>query len=445
MAFIRVIIVLLMLVAFPAEGCAQDWGKDTTVLWDMETCISYAKQHNIRLNDLKLDQRISEQELRLSRAARLPDLYTSASWFVNHNNRLAKGSDNNNAGTFGSGDYGLNASWTLYRGGYVSSDIHQKDLYAEAAKLNVLQQENDITLQIIQYYLNVLLDKESIIYKQSVLSTSVAQVARASNQLAAGSIAQKELLQLEAQLANDKYSVITSENAKRQHLVDLKQLLQLPLATELDIVAPDSLPTRPFVERLRDVQEQALNDRPEVKNGIVGIAIAKASLDKALSGAKPSLTLSGFMGSNYSGSSPAYYRQLSNNLNQQLGLTLFVPIFARSRNAVNIAEARIGVGQATLRLKDTRTALSLTIERAYINLVNAQIQFQAATEAFKYNQETYRVADEQLKAGLINMVEYLQQKTLYIQAQQQFLQAKYNAALTCMIYDFYKGNSSISN
>src|ERR1044072_6182212 len=122
--------------------------------------------------------------------------------------------------------------------------------------MKVLQKEKDTTLQIIQYYLNVLLDKESIIYKQSVLSTSVAQVARASNQLAAGSIAQKELLQLEAQLANDKYSVITSENAKRQHLVDLKQLLQLPLATELAIVAPDSLPTRPFVERLRDVQEQ---------------------------------------------------------------------------------------------------------------------------------------------------------------------------------------------
>jgi outer membrane protein len=445
MAFIRVIITLLLIAAFSAEGCAQDWGKDTTVVWDLETCISYAKQHNIRLNSLKLDQRTSEQELRLSKAGRMPDLYTSATWFVNHNDKSANGSGYNGVGTFGSGDYGLSSSWTLYHGGYVTSDIRQKDLYVEAAKLDVLQQENDITLRVIQYYLNVLLDKESIIYKQSVVSTSAAQVVRARNQLAVGSIAQKELLQLEAQLANDKYSVITSENAKKQHLVNLKQLLQLPLATELDIVMPDSLLTLSSVEKLRDVQEQALNDRPEVKNGIVGIAIARAGLDKALSGYKPALTLSGFMGSSYAGSSPGYFRQLSNSFNQQLGLTLSVPIFTCSRNAVNVAEARISVGQAMLRLKDTRTALSLTIEKAYINLVTAQTQFQAATEAFKYNQETYRVADEQLKAGLINMVEYLQQKTLYLQAQQQFLQAKYNAALTCKIYDFYKGNSSISN
>lgn len=435
MAFIRVIIAVLLIATLPAEGCAQERERDTTVVWDLETCISYAKQHNTRLNGLKLHQKTSELELRLSRAGRMPDLYTSATQFINRNHKLAKGS----------GDYGLNSSWTLYRGGYLNSDVRQKDLYVEAAKLDVLQQENDITFQIIQYYLNVLLDKESIIYGQSVVNTSAAQVIRARNQLAAGSVARKELLQLEAQLADDKYSLITSENAKRQDLVNLKHLLQLPLGTELDIVVPDSFPMQSSAEKLRDVQEQALYNRPEVKNGIVGIAIAKAGLEKARSGYKPTLTLSGFIGSNYAGSSPGYFRQLNTNLYQQLSMTLSIPIFTHRLNTVNVAEAKINVEQATLSLKDTRTTLFLTIEKAYINLLSAQSQFQAAMEAFKYNQEIFRVADEQLKTGLINMAGYLQQKTLYIQAQQQFLQAKYNAALSYKIYDLYKGNPATSN
>ena len=37
------------------------------------------------------------------------------------------------------------------------------------------------------------------------------------------------------------------------------------------------------------------------------------------------------------------------------------------------------------------------------------------------------------------MVDFLQQKSLYTQALQQYIQAKYNAALTIEIYEFYKG------
>ena len=75
----------------------------------------------------------------------------------------------------------------------------------------------------------------------------------------------------------------------------------------------------------------------------------------------------------------------------------------------------------------------------YNNLINAQNQLKGAAASLNYNSETYRVAVEQLKTGLINMVEFLQQKALYTQAQQQFLQAKYTTALTYRIYDFYKG------
>jgi len=39
----------------------------------------------------------------------------------------------------------------------------------------------------------------------------------------------------------------------------------------------------------------------------------------------------------------------------------------------------------------------------------------------------------------VNLVAYLQQKTLYTQAFQNYVQAKYNSALSIEIYDFYMG------
>ena len=434
-ALVRLVIIIILITVLSAKSHAQEPPKDTLVIWDLETCIRYARQHNIALKRRQLEQRTSEQALLLSRAAKMPDLYASGTRFVDHSNTAVSGE----SGWNGSGDFGLSSSWTLFRGGYLSSDIRQKGLQLASAKLAVIQQDNNITLQIIQQYLNALLDKESIVYARSLVGTSAAQVDQARQKLVAGSIARKDLMQLESQLANDQYLLINSENAERQDLISLKQLLQLPTMTDLDIVVVDLSPIQAKPDNMSFVQQQALSNRPEIRNATIGIAVADAGLAKARAGYLPTLTLAGYAGSRYFGSSSSTPRQLGDNFSQQISLSMSVPIFTRKLNSVNVSEAKIGIEQAKLNLTDARTALSLAIERVYNNLINAQNQLKGAAASLNYNSETYRVAVEQLKTGLINMVEFLQQKALYTQAQQQFLQAKYTTALTYRIYDFYKG------
>jgi len=401
----------------------------SAVKWNLQTCLDYAKKNNIQVSSARLSEQTSQQELILSKGSALPNLYGSATQYVNHYH---------NDAVYGSGNYGLTSSWTLYQGGYIKSDIQQKNVEVERANLSILQQINDLTLQITQYYLNILLDKETIVYQQNVVTTSQAQVEQAKKRLDAGSIAQKDVAQLLAQLANDKYTLVTAENAQRQDLISLKQLLQLQ-ATSFDVVTPDTIISKKAVDNLLNVQQTALKDRPEVKNSELNVRSAEFGLQKANSGYLPTLSASGFAGSSYLGAGSSYFTQLNNGFNQQVGLSLSIPIFTRKVNQVNRAEARINIDQAKLTLKDTKTTLSLNIEKAYINVVNSQNQYDAAAEAFKYNQETYRVANEQLKAGIVNMVDFLQQKSLYTQALQQYIQAKYNAALTIEIYEFYKG------
>lgn len=433
-ALIRMILTILMITAVAGKGCAQETLKDTVVTWDLETCLRYAKEHNIALKRRVLDKRTSDQDLILARAARWPDLYFSATRFVDHGNTALIGE----SGWSGEGDSGMSSTWTLFRGGYMSNDIRQKGLQVESAKLTIMQQENDLTLQIIQQYLNTLLDKESITYARTLTGTSAAQVDQARLKLAAGSIAKKELMQLEAQLANDRYLLITSENAQQQDLINLKQLLQLPVSTRLDIVVIDPSPLLTIPESITTVQQEAFQNRPEIRNASLGIAIADAGLAKAKAGYWPTISLSGSVGSRYFGSSTTAPRQVQDDFSQQVSVNISVPIFTRKLNSVNVAKARIGREQAQLGLTETKTTLLLIIERAYYNLISAKNQFKAAASAFNYNNEAYRVAVDQLRTGLINMVEFLQQKTLYLQAQQRYLQAKYTAGLTQRIYEFYK-------
>jgi outer membrane protein len=422
------------------KACRAQDSTAFPVQWDLQTCLDYAKKNNIQINTLRLTEKNSEQEYELSKAARLPNLTAGLNHTYTHSKNVNPVVGGFQTQSSFAGNYSLNSGITIYNGGFLMNDIRQKNLEIQSANLNILQSENDITLQITQAYLNILLAKENIIYIHDLLNTTQAQVDQGQKQYDAGSIARNALIELQAQLANDKYTLVTAQNSERQNKLTLKQILQLPTSTSFDIVKPDTVIATEAVASLDTVESAALRTRPEIKNGMLGIEIARYDLLKARSGYLPSLTASGTLASGYSNDQKdAYFKQLDDNFFQQIGLSLNIPIFTRRVVRTNVELAKIEMEQAALNLKGTKTALAQQIEQAYINVQNAQAQYDAAVEELNATRESYRIAGEELRVGAVNTVDYLQQKTLYTQAFQAYIQAKYNSALSIKIYDFYMG------
>ncbi|MBS1935603.1 MAG: TolC family protein, partial [Bacteroidetes bacterium] len=337
-------------------------------------------------------------------------------------------------------NYSVNSSWIIYNGGNLNNTIKQNQLNVQSANLNILQQENDITLQVTQAYLNILLAKENTVYLKDLVTTSEAQLNRGQQQYNAGSIAKVNLIELQSQLATDKYNLITAQNVVRQNTVTLKQLLLLPSAAQFDIVTPDTLIATALAPTLEEAQKAALDSRPEVKNSELGVQIAQYDLARAKAGFYPTASIGAGLTSGYSNNqSNAYLKQLDDNFYQQIGLTLSIPIFTKRVVKTNVENAKIEIQQSELTLKNKKTVLSQTVEQAYINVLNSQAQYDASVEQLKATQESYRIVTEELKVGAANMVDYLTQKNLYVQSLQSYIQAKYSTALNIRIYQFYMG------
>ena len=409
-------------------------------VWDLQTCLDYAKKNNIQINSLRLTEKTNEQAYLLSKAARLPNLSASLGQTATHSKNANPVVGGFQTQSTLAGSYSVNSGATIYQGGYLQDDVRQKNLEIQSANLNILQSENDITLQITQAYLNILLAKENVVYVQDLVNSTIAQVDQGKKEYDAGSIAKNAYIELQAQLATDKYTLVTARNAVRQNKLTLKQLLQLPIADTLDIVEPDTVIATEAVASLDQVEATALQNRPEIKNGQLGIRIAQYDLAKARAGFLPTLAATGALSTGYSNNeSIGYFQQLDNNFFQRIGLSLSIPIFTNRINRTNVENAKIEVLQSRLTLRNTETTLAQSIEQAYINVLNAQAQYDAALEELKASEESFRIVGEELKVGAVNLVDYLQQKTLYIQAFQAYIQAKYNAALNIKIYDFYMG------
>ncbi|HCN83849.1 MAG TPA: transporter, partial [Sphingobacteriaceae bacterium] len=411
--FLRYVILYLACISYLPVLAQDTISASLPAIWDLETCLQYARDNNIQINRLRLDRESSEQNLLLSKSAMLPDLRGSASQSFNHRG-------NGSGPVIGaSGSYGLSSSLTLYNDGYFGADIRQKNLILQSAGLDLLAAENDITLQITQAYLTILLDKENIVYAQDLVSTSQAQLAQMRRSFDVGSSARKDVVQLEAQLAGDQYTLTSSQNAERQDKLNLKQLLQIPTVTSFDIVKPDTIVSKSLVPSLQQVQNFALQNRPEIKNAELGMDISGLDLEKARTAYKPTISLGGDIGTSYNNNA-FNFRQFDNNFFQQVGLTLSVPIFTKRLTKTNVEQAKISIKQSELTLKDTRTVLLQAVEQAYIDVLNAQNQYNAAAEQLQYTQEIYRIANEELRLGAINIVDFYLQRNLYVQALQAY-------------------------
>ena len=408
--------------------------------WTLQDCFNYADKNNIQLQTLAKDVDINYQSLLQAKAARLPNLTASTSQnFTNSKNANPVIGGFQTESNFAS-NYGANSSMILYQGGYIKNNIQAQQLNIQSANLNVQEAQNNITIQITQAYLNILLVKENIVALQNVLQTSQAQYDNGKVLFDAGSIAKVELVQLEATLASDKYNLVIAQNQLRQNTLTLKQILELPSPYNLQV--PDSvqiaIPTE--ATDLQTVQDSALRNRPEVKISEIALEQSDLQLKQYYAATRPTISAGASLASGYSdGQSIKYLNQLNNNFYQQIGVSMAIPIFNNRTNKTNIEKAKIEIDQSKLALKSTKLVLSEEVEQAYISVLNAKGQYDAAQVQFSANEENYRIANEQLKLGALNTVDFLVQKNLYVQAQQSLTQAKYNVILNHGIYEFYLG------
>lgn len=415
--------------------------------WSINDCFKFASEHNIQISTLRLNEQSAQQDLWSAKGMKIPSLSGSVSnSFNNANNSNGSGGLVNQLSA--SGSYSVSSGIILWNANSINNTIQQRQLLTRSAELSVQQTFNDITLAITQGYLNVLLSKENLKYLTDLESTSEALVKQGQQFFDAGSIAKKDLLQLQAQLAGNKYQVVQAQNAIQQNLLTLKQMLQLPTDTTFDIVTPDSATVvpAPVLMPLQEVQQAALRDFPDIQIGKLGVDLATLGIGQAHAGFKPTLSANGSIGSGYSDvitnsvfPKTGFFTQNGNNFFQRAGVTLSVPIFSNRTNKANLAKANIAYKEANLNLQNDQLVLSQAVEQAYLNASNAMHSYDAANEQLKAAVESYRITKEQFKLGAINVYDLLQQQNQYVQAVQAFTQSKYTSVLQQKIYEFYMG------
>jgi len=177
-------------------------------VWSLERCINYALEHNISIQQNILNERLAQLKLQQIKYSQLPNANVSTAYGRSFGRSIDPTSNQFNNTDYNFLSLSGNADALLFGWFMKRNQIAQNKNSVLAAKQDLSQLQNDVSLNVATGYLRALQAKEQIRVNERQVALSEAQLAQTRRFAEAGRLPELNVAQLESQLATDSANLI---------------------------------------------------------------------------------------------------------------------------------------------------------------------------------------------------------------------------------------------
>ncbi len=411
--------------------------------WSLKQCIEYALEHNISIKQRQKAVENSEVQLNSARNSRLPSLNASASQSFSFGRGLTADNTYTNRSTQSTG-FNLGTDVPLLTGGQIPNTIAARKIDLQAALADLDKAREDISLQITSQYLECLYQKELMEVAERQCELSKNQLRRIQLLCENGKKSEADLAEARSSVANDELTHTQANNNYDLAILTLSQLLELETPEGFSVEKPaEASAALHALNSIPSPDGFEYATRPSIIAEQYRLESAKKNINIAKAGYYPTLSFNASLGSNsYKTSgfnSDSFGKQLKNNFSQYIGLNLSIPIFNRFNTRNSVRQARIAAENQRLSLENVRKQLYKEMQQAYYNAIAAHKQYQSSQTASEAASASFNLMQKKYENGKANSTEFEEQKTRFMKAQADLLQAKYTYIFRQKILNFYRG------
>ncbi|MDE6291536.1 MAG: TolC family protein [Muribaculaceae bacterium] len=404
-------------------------------IWTFDDCVEWATSNNTAIRRTMLNIQTARQDYLSAKDAWLPTVgFTTNQNLTNYPSPVA----GRNGNSYGS-TYNIGVSWTAWEG-------NVRKYRQESAKILERQQAlsgddviKTLKLGILESYLNIMYAAEAVSIAQQTLEVSTAQAERTLRLTEAGKSSQVDYAKMESQRAQDTYNLTQAKSNYESSKMALKKILELGIDYELqvaDVTFPDSDVIAPLPDPL-DVYNIAASWLPTIKSNELSKEIYANDIKIAKAGKLPNIALQGGLSTGYNSGGSGWTSQMGHNFNENIGLSLSVPIFDGNSTKRAVAKAHIAEQEYDIAKKELLDNLSQTIESLYIDATNAQARYNAGISQLNAMKLTDDLVNRQFELGYVNPLELLTAHNNLLNARLELLQSKYMAILAEKTINYY--------
>ncbi len=444
----KIKLIFILFIGIISPSIAQEQETGTVKKWTLQECIDYALENNITVKQSENDIKMAEIEKRGAIGNLLPNLNMNGNYGWGFGLSLDQ-SNVYRSVTSENMNVGASTNLNLWDGLQRINRLRKSELSILASRYQTDKIKDDITLNVINAYLQVLFDTEAINVAKPQLEISKEQLERSQKLAEAGTIPAGDLYEIQATVANDEQNLIVTENNKRLSLLSLAQLLQLENANNFDI-ANEEISTLPLVNladySVQQIFQKALENRNEIKVAQTNVSIAEKDIDISKGALQPTLsagysfnTLANDIPPLTGGGVDPVLDQFRDNRRSTVGFSLNIPVFNGFQASNNVRRAKINLEQQKYQLDQEELNLERTINTVYLDARGALKIYDAAQKSVEAQKESFRYAQEKFNVGVMNSFEFSQIKNNMVRAQADFLRAKYDFIFKVKLLEFYYG------
>ncbi len=441
----------ILAVCFHGLLLAQNSNED---VWSLERCIQYAYDNNLAIKRSELSTEMVRKDYNQAKYSLLPGVGAMVEHQLSSgrslNTSLYKWENNPKQ----QGSLGIQANLTLFNGFKNYNNIQASKYLLLSTLQDQESLKNNITLNLVGYYLQILLDEELIDVARQQYDVTLLQVEKNQKLVEVGNVAKGDLLEIQAQAASEKLNLVEAETRHRNSILDLVQLLDLDSVGNFAVIQPDlDVMSAGLPSEVNDIYQAAVNIMPEIKSGEYMVKSQEKMVAYNQADRVPELYLRGLYYSRYllndiNPLDPDYANptldypistQIRNNRYKELNIGISIPIFNRFNTQTNISKSKIRLNDLNLALEQDKQVLYKNIQQAHANALSALEKYNSAKEAVRFNEEAFNYTTQKFEVGLVNSVDFNVAKNNLSKAQSDLAQAKYEYIFRMKILDFYQG------
>lgn len=416
-------------------------------LWSLEQCMEYAADHASSVIQARWDVASATATRNEAFADFFPSISaqvgTQFSWGRNIDPET---NTYNDITTFNNG-YGIYASITIFDGGVTLNRYRQarneKKRYLNSVELK----RDDSALAAMMAYADAVYYMNSIKIAEDKLLQSEGMLKLTKSQEELGLKGMPEVVEAEASVANDKYSLVHQQNLYKQAMLSLKSSMNYPTSQTLELDTTSyPLLTLKSDENIEVIYASALFTNPKMIDANMQAKSIKYSYNIAKGNMMPNLSLNAGVSTSFfknlggEYTVPTFGEQFRNNRGEYVSATLSIPIFSGLSRISGRNRAKYAYEQAKEQLNEQQRRLHDDIASAVMDRNGYAMEIRSLETKVNADAEAYRLNKRKYEEGLLSLIDLQLSANTYFSSRVELLQKQMLYLLKDKLVEYYKGN-----
>ena len=309
----------------------------------------------------------------------------------------------------------LSLTQTLFQGGKVGAGLAGARAYERAASAQLDETRGDVVFRTRAAYLNAVYADRLVQIAEGTRDLSAEQLHRVELNHRVGSSADYDLLRAQVDLANQEPAVLDARSGRDLALLQLRQLVNVPAETPLQLDADVIGVSATIPEVNYDQLAADLHARAAIQAAEAQVEFRQQAVRFYQGDMWPALKLTVNLGAQMYPTGFTPNADIRKDWNASLGLSW--NLFDGFRTRGQIAAARAELQQARLTLAQAREGAALEVERARNDLVRTRSLLDARQQTVGWATRAEHLATVRFTNGITTALEVSDARHALQQAQ----------------------------